>query len=165
MKKLLFSLLVLPLLFALGCEQNQSTAPESTGSNGSGAGTLQKPVFDKILEANQNFMTAFGNQDAEAMGALYTQDAQLLPPNGDFVNGNQAVKDFWGGLFSAGFDGVILETLEVHGNGNVVSEVGLFTLFLNGQYFDNGKYVVIWKKVQGKWYLHRDIWNSSNAAP
>lgn len=66
-------------------------------------------VFSVLL----NFMTAFSNQDAEAMGALYTQDAQLLPPNGDFQTGNQAVKDFWGFLFSLGFDGVILETLEL----------------------------------------------------
>jgi ketosteroid isomerase-like protein len=164
MKKILIPLTVFAMLL-LGCEQNQSTEPESFGENNSGSGTLQKSVFDKIVEANEIFMDAFNNQDAEAMGVAYTQDAQLLPPNGDFVNGREAVADFWGFLFNLGFDGVILETLEVHGNGNIVSEVGLFTLYLNGQFFDNGKYIVVWKKVQGKWYLHRDIWNSSNPAP
>lgn len=164
MKNVVISLFVFSILFVLGCEQNQSTEPESFSQNNTTSGTLQKSVFDKIVEANGNFMTAFGNQDAEAMAALYTQDAQLLPPNGDFQIGNTAVEAFWGSLFNAGFDGVILETLEVHGNGTLVSEVGLFTLFLNGQFFDNGKYIVVWKKVNGKWYLHRDIWNSNNPA-
>jgi uncharacterized protein (TIGR02246 family) len=148
----------------LACEQNQSIEPESFSQSNTSSGTLQKSVFDKIVEANGNFMAAFENQDAEAMAALYTEDAQLLPPNGDFQIGNAAVEAFWGSLFTAGFDGVILETLEVHGNGTLVSEVGLFTLYLNGQYFDNGKYIVVWKKVNGKWYLHRDIWNSNNPA-
>ena len=164
MKKLFISLFVFTILFFLGCQQNQSIEPESMLQNNSGSVVLQKPVFDKIVEANQIFMDAFNAQDAEAMAAAYTEDAQLLPPNGDFQIGNAAVEAFWGSLFTAGFDGVILETLEVHGNGTIVSEVGLFTLFLNGQYFDNGKYVVIWKKVNGNWYLHRDCWNSNNPA-
>lgn len=165
MKKVFIPLFVFSILFIFACEQNQSTEPESFAENNSGTGTLQKNVFDKIVEANGNFMAAFSAQDAEAMGALYTADAQLLPPNGDFQTGNAAVEAFWSSLFTAGFDGVVLETLEVHGNGTLVSEVGLFTLYLNGQFFDNGKYIVVWKKVNGNWYLHRDIWNSSNPAP
>jgi ketosteroid isomerase-like protein len=164
MKKMFIPLTVFAMLLLLGCEQHQSSEPELIEQSSAISGTLQKSVFDKIVEANGNFMAAFSAQDDEAMAALYTQDAQLLPPNGDFQTGNAAVKAFWGSLFTAGFDGVILETLEVHGHGNIVSEVGLFTLFLNGQNFDNGKYIVVWKKVQGKWYLHRDIWNSSNPA-
>jgi ketosteroid isomerase-like protein len=30
---------------------------------------------------------------------------------------------------------------------------------------DEGKYVVIWKRHQGKWKLHRDIWTTSMPAP
>jgi len=26
---------------------------------------------------------------------------------------------------------------------------------------DQGKYIVIWKQVEGEWKLHRDIWNTS----
>ena len=26
---------------------------------------------------------------------------------------------------------------------------------------DQGKYVVIFKQVEGRWKLHRDIWNTS----
>ncbi len=164
MKKMFILFFISLTVFFFACEQSQSTEPESFGNTNSGSGTLQKSVFDKIVEANGNFMAAFANQDAEAMAALYTEDAQLLPPNGDFQIGSTAIEAFWGSLFNAGFDGVVLETLEVHGNGTLVSEIGLFTLYLNGQYFDNGKYIVVWKKVNGNWFLHRDIWNSNNPA-
>ena len=29
---------------------------------------------------------------------------------------------------------------------------------------DKGKYVVVWKPVNGEWKLYRDIWNSSMPA-
>jgi ketosteroid isomerase-like protein len=164
MKNLFFSLFVLSILFVLGCEQNQSTEPESFQQNNPQTGSLQKTIYENIAARNEQLSAAFNNQDAEAMAALYTLDAQLLPPNFDLVDGRSAIETFWGTLFNLGFDGVILETLEVTGTGSLANEVGLFTLFLNGQVFDNGKYVVIWKKVAGKWYLHRDIWNSSNPA-
>jgi ketosteroid isomerase-like protein len=164
MKKLFIFLFVFSFLFAMGCEQSQSTEPVTAMQNNSSPGVLQKPVFDKIVEAHQNLVDVFATQDAEAMAALYTQDAELMPPNGDFITGNAAVGAFWGSMFTAGFDGLTIETLEVYGNANSVAEVGLWTLFLNGENFDNGKFIVIWKKVQGKWYVHRDCFNSNNPA-
>ena len=165
MKKAIIPLFVFSFLFALGCEQSQSTEPAAAMQNSSGSGVLQKPVFDKIDEAHQKLVDVFATQDAEAMAALYTQDAQLMPPNADFITGNAAVGAFWGSMFSAGFDALTIETLEVYGDGNSAAEVGLWTLYLNGENFDNGKFIVIWKKVQGKWYVHRDCFNSSNPAP
>jgi ketosteroid isomerase-like protein len=77
-------------------------------------------------------------------------------------------------LVRAGFDvlaaetgerAVELETAEVGGKGDVVYEVGTYTLFGDqGQAVDNGKYVVVWKRERGAWKLHRDIWNSSRPA-
>jgi ketosteroid isomerase-like protein len=60
---------------------------------------------------------------------------------------------------------VKLETVEVAGDGNTAYEVGQFTLQgAEGQVFDAGKYVVIWKQEAGQWKIHRDIWNSSRPA-
>ena len=164
MIKVFIPLFVFSFLFALGCEQSQATEPATTTQNNSGSGVLQKPVFDKIVEAHQNIVNVFATHDADAMAALYTQDAKLMPPNGDFIEGNAAVGAFWGSMFDAGFDGLTIETLEVYGNGNNVAEVGLWTLTLNGEEVDNGKFIVIWKKLQGKWYVHRDCFNSNNPA-
>jgi len=164
MKKVFIPLFVFSFLFALGCEQSQATEPATTTQNNSSSGVLQKPVFDKIVEAHQNLVDVFATQNADAMAALYTQDAQLMPPNGDFITGNAAVGAFWASMFTAGFDGLTIETLEVYGSGNNAAEVGLWALSMNGEQVDNGKFIVIWKKIQGKWYVHRDCFNSNNPA-
>jgi ketosteroid isomerase-like protein len=55
-----------------------------------------------------------------------------------------------------------LDTREVEGHGDTAIEVGAYTLFGEGdQALDNGKYIVIWKKEDGQWKLHRDIFNSN----
>ncbi|GAF78655.1 unnamed protein product, partial [marine sediment metagenome] len=50
--------------------------------------------------------------------------------------------------------------------GNFAIEEGRYTLYAEGdQIADQGKYIVTWKKEDGQWKLHRDIWNTSNPAP
>ncbi len=122
-------------------------------------------IHDAIVAANEQFMTAFSNSDDAAMAALYTEDAKLMPSNNDFVSGNEAVRAFWKSVFDRGIKKAKLETLEVEGMGDTACEVGKYTLFIEGeQVADSGKYVVIWKKVNGQWKLHRDIWNTSMPA-
>ena len=55
-----------------------------------------------------------------------------------------------------------LESVELDGQGDTAIEVGRYRLGSeSGQVLDEGKYVVIWKQVDGQWKLHRDIWNTS----
>lgn len=120
---------------------------------------------DAIVAANEQFMTAFSKNDDAAMAALYTEDAKLMPSNSDFVSGNEAVQAFWKSVFGMGIIKAKLETLEVEGMGDTACEVGKYTLYIEGeQVADSGKYVVIWKMVNGQWKLHRDIWNTSMPA-
>jgi ketosteroid isomerase-like protein len=61
-----------------------------------------------------------------------------------------------------GVKGATLTTLDVDGQGETAYEVGKYALTgEGGKVLDNGKYIVVWKREQGKWRLHRDIWNSS----
>jgi uncharacterized protein (TIGR02246 family) len=122
-------------------------------------------THDAIVAANEQFMTAFGNSDDAAMAVLYTEDAKLMPSNSDFVSGNEAVRAFWKSVFDMGIKKAKLETLEVEGMGDTACEVGKYTLFTEGeQVVDSGKYVIIWKMVNGQWKLHRDIWNTNMPA-
>ncbi len=122
-------------------------------------------THDAIVAAEKQFMTAFSNSDDAALAALYTEDAKLMPSNSDFVSGNEAVRAFWKSVFDMGIKKATLETLEVEGMGDTAYEVGKYTLFIEGeQVADSGKYVIIWKMVNGQWKLHRDIWNTSMPA-
>ncbi len=123
-------------------------------------------VQEAIAAGDKEFMESFQNGDAGALAALYTEGGQLLPPNGDFVNGRKAIETFWKGAMDMGIKTAKLEIVEVGGLGETAYEVGKYTLFGdNEKILDQGKYVVIWKQIDGQWKLHRDIWNSLLPVP
>jgi uncharacterized protein (TIGR02246 family) len=128
--------------------------------------TTLTEVRDAIAAGNEKFMAAFGQGDAAGLAALYTENGQILPPNGDFVTGKQAIQGFWQALMDMGIKAAKLEIVEVEGYGNTAIEVSKYTLKgEGGQALDKGKYIVIWKQEDGQWKLHRDIFNSSRPAP
>ena len=119
-------------------------------------------VRDAITAANEDFMAAFNRGDAAGIAALYTVNGQVLPPNGDFVTGKEAVQAVWQAIMDMGIKEAKLETVEVEDHGDTAIEVSKYTLKGDeGQVLDTGKYIVIWKQQNGDWKLHRDIFNSS----
>ena len=113
----------------------------------------------------ESFMAAFSRGDAAGLAALYTENGQVLPPNGDFVTGRQAVAVFWQAVMDMGIKEAQIQILEVEGHGDTAIEVSTFTLLgEGGQVLDKGKYIVLWKRERGQWKLHRDIFNSSMPA-
>jgi uncharacterized protein (TIGR02246 family) len=118
-----------------------------------------------IDAANNQFMTAIAAGDAARVAAAYTEDGQLLPAHSDAVVGRPAIEKFWAGAIASGVKNVRLTTLETDGHGDMAHEVGRYTLLGNdAQVLDNGKYVVIWKREQDRWRLHRDIWTTNQPA-
>lgn len=118
-----------------------------------------------IEATNREFMEAFGRGDAAGVARLYTDAGQLLPANSDFVSGTTAIQSFWQGAMDMGLKEVVLETLEVEGHGDTAHEVGRYTLkAAGGEVADAGKYLVVWKREDGTWKLHRDIWTTSRPA-
>lgn len=119
-------------------------------------------IRDLIAAANETFMAAFKAGNAAAVADLYTEEGKVLPPNSDVVTGRQAIHAFWQGLLDMGIKQAKLEISEVERCGNTAYEVSKFSLFgAGGQVLEQGKYIVIWKKVGDQWKLHRDIFNSS----
>lgn len=118
-----------------------------------------------IDAGNRRFVEAFTRGDAAGVAALYSSDAQLLPPNSDFVAGGDGIRKFWQGAMQMGIRQVQLQTVGVEIQGGVATELGHYTLLLDGgQVADSGKYLVVWKAEGGSWKLHRDVWNTSRPA-
>ena len=63
---------------------------------------------------------------------------------------------------NAGATNIQLTTLEVWGNETSITEEGLFDFkSKEGIALDKGKYIVVWVNENGKWKIHRDIFNSN----
>jgi len=118
-----------------------------------------------IEATNGLFVEALARGDAAAVAQLYTPDALLLPPGRDPVEGRPAIAAYWQGA-AEGIGGATLDTVEVGDHGDEAYEVGRYTLAdPAGEPIDRGSYIVLWRRVQGAWRLHRDIWNSSVPVP
>lgn len=119
---------------------------------------------DLIAAANKEFMQAFVRGDGAALAAMYSEKSVLLPPNAESISGRPGIQNYWKGAIDSGLKELKLETLEVEGMGDTAAEVGkYFAVSANGQTVDTGKYIVLWKREDGKWKLYRDIFNSNLA--
>jgi uncharacterized protein (TIGR02246 family) len=115
-----------------------------------------------IEAANAQFGAAYGRGDARALADMYTEGGQLYPPNEHVVAGRAAIEQFWKAAMDSGAQGVQLKTVEVESLGDSAVEAGTYTLHgKGGTTLERGKYLVLWKWVEGAWKLHRDCWNSN----
>jgi uncharacterized protein (TIGR02246 family) len=134
-----------------------------------GAALAAESAEEGIKAASAEFEHAFNSGDGAAVGALYTDDAAVLPPDGARVDGSAAIAEFWQGAIDAGLKDLDLQTVEVLDAGDLAVEVGKVSLTTTGSVGKAvpvaGKYVVVWQRGDdGSWRLHRDIWNLDPAS-
>ncbi|UCC75227.1 MAG: SgcJ/EcaC family oxidoreductase [Gemmatimonadota bacterium] len=125
--------------------------------------TGQPPPQDvtaDIAAANDAFMAAFAAGDGAGLADLYTEDARLLPPGSDPVDGRPAIATFWQSVIDSGVAEARLMIDEVENFGDAAYEVSHYAMYdADGNVLGEGKYIVIWKRTDTGWKLHRDIWN------
>ncbi|MBZ5859562.1 YybH family protein [Flavihumibacter profundi] len=131
-----------------------------------------KPVFDltmakkEIDSANQNFMDLVGKGDSIGVANCYTADAKFMGPNGPAASGRENIQPVIAGLIKAGPVKLDLAATDVWGNESMLAEEGVMSIAtMDGKQLDKGKYIVLWKKEDGKWKLFRDIFNSDLPVP
>ena len=119
--------------------------------------------LSEIAAINRQFEDAARKGDLDRLASLYTPDAIALPPDGPQVKGREAIKQMWGTVAQQmGLKDVRLNTLDFEQAGDTGYEVGEATLTVaSGTAVV--KFVVVWKKLDGQWRLHRDIWNAKGA--
>jgi uncharacterized protein (TIGR02246 family) len=114
----------------------------------------------QIEYAMSRYVTATNEGDADALTRLYTEDAVLLPPDHQPIQGREAIADFW----RQGTDpGLEVTTIRLDVDGNLGYLVGSYHLpATEREPADSGKYVMcLQRQADGAWKLTADIWNSS----
>jgi uncharacterized protein (TIGR02246 family) len=134
-----------------------------------GAVLAAESAEEGIKAAVAKFEDAFNRGDGAAVGALYTEDAAILPPDAARVDGKEAIGKFWQSAIDAGLKDLDLQTVEVLDGTDLAVEVGKVSLTTTGSVGKEvpvaGKYVVVWQRGDdGTWRLHRDIWNLDPAS-
>jgi len=147
MKKLLFSVLIAASLFAC---KSETKAPFDLAN-----------AKKEIEAANREVSEFMANGDSAGLASCYGTEGILLLNNMPAVKGKENLTKIWGGFINAGIGAIELNTTEVWGDENFITEEGTFVLKAkDSTQLDKGKYLVLWKKENGKWRFHRDISNS-----
>ena len=102
-------------------------------------------------------------KDIDALAALYTSNARLMPPNAEMATGTNAVRDTFAGMIDAGI-AANLTSVETRVAGDIGYNVGTYVLRAGDEVVDTGKYVETWQRADdGQWRIANDIWNSDVA--
>jgi uncharacterized protein (TIGR02246 family) len=125
-----------------------------------GAPARSDEVRSSIESGNRAFAAAFLRGDAEAVAELYTEDAEVMPPGAGSVVGRPAIAAFWKSAIEAGVKDLVLVTEQVESAGDLAYEIGRVRIVGNDGRVTEDRYLVVWKRGDGGWRLHRDIWNS-----
>ncbi|XP_078694198.1 uncharacterized protein LOC144923496 [Branchiostoma floridae x Branchiostoma belcheri] len=124
-----------------------------------------KTLKKEIQARNQKFMALYKANDMKGLAKLYTENCKVMAPGSDTEFGRDGVEKAFSGTWAGGVRDVGSKTEEVGPMGSdVIYERGTSTIKTeDGTVADEGKYVLIWKKVDGEWFIHIDIFNSSKA--
>jgi uncharacterized protein (TIGR02246 family) len=124
-------------------------------------------IREKINNTNLKFAEAFKRGDIAGVAALYTADARLMPPDAPMMSGTEAIEAFWQAAMKMGIKEATLESIDVESSdgSDLATEIGKFTLSIETpggeRVAQTGKYIVLWKREDGTWKLHADIWNTN----
>ena len=107
-------------------------------------------IFEQEVAAKRNIA---------ALDQVYTLNARILPPGAEMISGRENIKTFWRtAIESMGVAGVKLQTVDFEPETGF--EIGRATLeFTAGRQPVDVKYIVLWKREDGVWKWHVDMWS------
>jgi ketosteroid isomerase-like protein len=115
--------------------------------------------------ANKEWSAAYNSMNGKAFPALYTQDAILMPPGVQPINGSEAIGQFWTNLIKAGNrKNFAIEIASIQRDGKYAYQTGHWTI---DQVKDNGEVTkvggstvrIFEEQPDGKWLAKVHIYN------
>ncbi|MEO7990582.1 MAG: nuclear transport factor 2 family protein [Chryseolinea sp.] len=151
MKKIMVSLGIASLL--LGCESREQKEIDPLAE-----------VKVAIAESNSLYFTSFVKNDSSLFINRYVEDACIMAPGSPQLCGRQSAADFFRMAYhDFGLRNGKFITTSVYGDGKeYATEEGLWQSFdANNTLFDDGKFLVLWKKTAVGWKMYRDSFSSN----
>lgn len=114
---------------------------------------------------------AANRKDLDATVAFMADDGETLAPNEPVARTREAIRASWNGLMQLPDARIswAAERAQVAASGELGYTSGSYTLTFTGPdgktVTDNGKYLEVWKKVDGQWKCLSDAYNSSVPLP
>jgi ketosteroid isomerase-like protein len=156
-------LTLLTLLSSLGC---------AAASTSSGASSRVDPAAEHALrERSDAFQSTESTLNAPKAAAFWAADAVVQPAGAPAIVGRPAIEGLYRQFFTTMGVKELKGTtthLELARSGDLAYETGNNRIVVRtptGDLLDIGKYLLVWKKVDGQWYVAALSFASDAAAP
>ncbi len=150
---------------ALACQQEPATEQASETDPAVDA----TAVTEAITAKDKAYGDAVVAGDVEAIMAQYAPEAVLLPPGAPRMEGSAAIRPMFEAWVEEGLPSSMALTtgdVTVSSAGDYAYATGSFSLSGTApdgsEWGDQGKYLAVWKNIDGDWKMVADIWNSDN---
>jgi len=152
------------LLLSIPVLLNLIFAPATTGS------TDLQSMEASATENYRHWVEATKRKDVAAVLTIYTDDAIVLPPGQEPVNGREAIREFYKSYYAGSWQLVSEEfkATSVILRGDLAIETADYSGEIHqgekGTIHFTGKNLVVWKRQKDRsWKLLRDMWSSSGS--
>jgi ketosteroid isomerase-like protein len=130
------------------------------------AQAAQRDSARSAIEAQSEAFTAsLAKGDAAEAARKFTADARLSVPGvGGVLEGRQAIEKFWQGALAGGMKSLTLTLRDLEGAGDLRIETGTYAAFgADHSELGRGEYLLVWKREEGAWKIHRDYGHPAGA--
>ena len=124
-----------------------------------------------VSARSQGIAAAEAAQNTEQALAFWADDAIVQGAGSPQIQGHDAIRALYDSFFGSGqlkqFEGTT-SYLEVSQSGDLAYEYGVNRFVLtgpSGDLLDMGKYLAVWKKIDGEWYAAALSFTSDAPAP
>ena len=151
---------LLATLLAVGCG-----GQPHAGTGGENPDFDLAATRELIAQQNQHFTEAHITGDVAAIDAMFAPDARSYPPGAPAAIGLPAIHALTVDFLRAGITEFHEETTAFYGNAEYAIDEGIYVLRYGGGVTERGKYVNVWKQVNGTWRIQANIWNTDPPVP
>ena len=121
-----------------------------------------------ILARYQHWMQSIRERDLEAILDIYADNATYMPPGKPAFSGKQALREVWAGyLQREDFVASYVPTLHLCDAGDMAYDIGRYRIAMKKEGLPvsfEGEYVVVWKRIDGRWKAVVDMDNDNGPA-
>lgn len=111
----------------------------------------------RIAQAGQRFLQLFALHNSSDIAACYTEDAQMLAAGISPVRGRAAIESVFKFTAAPGHT-LEFQTEDLDVQGATAIEIGAYVRRDRDRAtVDRGRYMVVWRHVDGEWKIHRDM--------
>ena len=147
-----FFLAIVCALTIVACEQKSAApAPDATADAAS------------LATAAEGWEKAYNDKNADALAALYAEDAQILPPGATEVSGRDAIRAYFVHDIEKQWAMIHIKSDSSGVGGDWGWRSGTWSA--ETMPMATGKYIEVWHHTADGWRLQKDIWNMDAELP